>query len=150
MHYIVKLTNATVIGLSEAKLDNTVLSIELEIEGYDLLRSDRSRRGGGVACFVKNSISYNGKPNFCINTESIFIKIFLLKSKPVLIIIDIIIIITIIVIIIIIIIIIINIYSGSIYKYNGSFPYKLKKYINKRIKTVKITYKVYVINIRAP
>ena len=31
-------------------------------------------------------------------------------------------------IIIIIIIIIINIYSGSIYKYNHSSPYKLKKY----------------------
>ena len=42
---------------------------------------------------------------------------------------------------IIIIIIIINIYSGSVYKYNGSFPYKLKRNINKRIKTVKITYK---------
>ena len=40
-----------------------------------------------------------------------------------------------------IIIIIINIYSGSVYKYNGSFPYKLKRNINKRIKTVKITYK---------
>ena len=44
-------------------------------------------------------------------------------------------------IIIFIIIIIINIYSGSVYKYNGSFPYKLKRNINKRIKTVKITYK---------
>ena len=31
-------------------------------------------------------------------------------------------------IIIIIIIFIISIYSGSIYKYNGSSPYKLKKY----------------------
>ena len=30
-------------------------------------------------------------------------------------------------VIIIIIIITINIYSGSIYKYNGSSPYKLKK-----------------------
>ena len=30
------------------------------------------------------TISYNRKPNFCINTESIFIKIFLPKSKPVL------------------------------------------------------------------
>ena len=38
-----------------------------------------------------------------------------------------IIIIVIIIIIIIVIIIIINIYSGSIYKYNGSSPYKLKK-----------------------
>ena len=82
--YIAKLTNATVIGLSETKLDNAVLSSELEIEGYDLVRSDRSRRGGGVACFVENSISYNRKPNFCINTESVFIEIFLPKSKPVL------------------------------------------------------------------
>ena len=71
IRYTAKLTNATVIGLSETKLDNTVLSSELEIEGYDLVRSGRSRRGGGVACFVKNSISYNRKPNFCINTESI-------------------------------------------------------------------------------
>ena len=63
IHYVAKLTNATVIELSETKLDNTVLSCEHEIEGYDLVRSDRSRRGG-VACFVKNSISYNRKPNF--------------------------------------------------------------------------------------
>ena len=63
----------------------TVLSSELGIQGYDLVRSDRSRRGGGVVCFLKNSISYNRKPNFCINTESIFIEIFLPRSKPVLI-----------------------------------------------------------------
>ena len=85
IRYVAKLTNATVIGLSETKLDNTVLSSKLEIEGYDLVRSDWSRRGGGVACFVKNSISYNWETNFCTNTESIFIEIFLPTSKPVLI-----------------------------------------------------------------
>ena len=84
IRYIPKLTNATVIGLSETKFDNTVLSSELEIEGYDMVRSDRSRGGGGVACFAKKSISYNRKRNFCINTESTFIDIFLPKSKPVL------------------------------------------------------------------
>ena len=81
IRYVAKLTNATVIGLSETKLDNTVLSSELEIEGYDLVRSDRSRRGGGVAYFVKNSILYNRKPNFCINTVSIFIGIFYLDPN---------------------------------------------------------------------
>ena len=35
IRYSVKQTNATVIGLTENKLDNTVLSSELEIEGYD-------------------------------------------------------------------------------------------------------------------
>ena len=39
--YVAKLTNATVIGLSETKLDNAVFSSELEI-GHDLVRSDRS------------------------------------------------------------------------------------------------------------
>ena len=50
---IAKLTNATVIGLCETKLGNAILSSELEIKRYDLVRSDQSRRGGGVACFVK-------------------------------------------------------------------------------------------------
>ena len=85
IRYIAKLANATVIGLSETKLDNTVLSSEFKIEGYDLVRSDQSQREVVVACFVKNSISYNQKPNFCINTKSIFTEIFLPKSKPVLI-----------------------------------------------------------------
>ena len=34
IRYIVKLTNAAVIGLSETKLDNIILSSELKIEGY--------------------------------------------------------------------------------------------------------------------
>ena len=55
--YIAKLINVAVIGLSETKLENVVLSSELEVEGYDLVRSDRSQRGGGAACFVKKFIS---------------------------------------------------------------------------------------------
>ena len=47
IRYIAKLTNATIIGLSE------------KIEGYDLVRSERSRREGCVVCFVKNSIFGN-------------------------------------------------------------------------------------------
>ena len=79
--YVAKLTNATVIGLSETKLDNAVLSSELEIEEYDLVRSGRSRRGEGVACFVKNYISYNRKPNFCINTEYFYRDFFYLNPN---------------------------------------------------------------------
>ena len=81
---IAKLTDASVIGLSKTKLDNTVLSSELEMKGYDMVRFEKSRRGGGEACFVKNSFSYNRKPNFCINAECLFIEIFLPQSKPVL------------------------------------------------------------------
>ena len=48
--YFAKLTNATVIGLSKTKLDNAVLSNELEIEGDDLIKTDKFQRG--VVCFV--------------------------------------------------------------------------------------------------
>ena len=85
IRYIAKLANATVIGLSETKLDHTVSSSGFKIGGCDLVRSDQSQREVVVACFVKNSISYNRKPNFYINTKSIFTEIFLPKSKPVLI-----------------------------------------------------------------
>ena len=54
IRYIAKPTNATVIGLNKTKLNNAVLSSELGIEGYDLVKFNRFGRGQGVACFVKN------------------------------------------------------------------------------------------------
>ena len=60
------------------------MSSELEVDGYDLVRLDRSRRGGSVACYIKSSIAYSFKDSFCSNTESIFVDIFLPKSKPIL------------------------------------------------------------------
>ena len=66
---VAKLTNATGIGLNEIELDNTVLNRKPEVERDGLVRFDQSRRGEDVVCLVKNSISYNWKPNFCINTE---------------------------------------------------------------------------------
>ena len=45
---------------------------------------NRSRSGGGVACYIRKSLSYNHKTSFCRNIESIFIDIFLPKSKPIL------------------------------------------------------------------
>ena len=52
--YIAKLTNATVIILSETKLGNTVLNSKLEIEGYGMVKYDQSQSGEVVACLYKN------------------------------------------------------------------------------------------------
>ena len=82
--YIANITNASIIGISETKLDKTIWSSELEVDGYDLVRLNRSRGGGGVACYIKSSIAYSHKESFCSNTESIFVDIFLPKSKPIL------------------------------------------------------------------
>ena len=80
--YIAKLSEAAVIGISELKLYDSVLSSETEIENYDLIRSDRSRHGGGVACFTRNDLSDNNKSFLPSEIENIFREIFLPHSKP--------------------------------------------------------------------
>ena len=51
---IAKKSRAAVISITESKLDKSVLDAAIYIEGYDLLRSDRDRHGGGVACYIKS------------------------------------------------------------------------------------------------
>ena len=58
------ITNASIIGISETKLYETILSSELKFDGYDLVRLDRSRRSSGVACYIKSSIAYSLQRQF--------------------------------------------------------------------------------------
>ena len=83
MNSDILLSEAAVIDISESKLDDSVLSSEIQIENYDLIRSDRNRHGGGVACFIRNDLSYNTKSFLPSKIENIFIEIFLPHSKPV-------------------------------------------------------------------
>ena len=82
--FITKQSNASIIGISESKLDSSILNKKLDIDDYNLFRLDHSRRGGRVSCYIRKSLSYNHKTNFCRNIESIFIGIFMQKSKPIL------------------------------------------------------------------
>ena len=38
LRHIARLTNAAVIGIAESKLDDSVLTSEIDIDGFDLLR----------------------------------------------------------------------------------------------------------------
>ena len=70
VRYIANITKASIIGISETKLDETILSSELEVDGYVLIRLDRLGRG---FC------------SFSINTEKIFVDTYLPnKSKQIL------------------------------------------------------------------
>ena len=73
-----------VICFSETKLDATVTDEEVAIDSYNLLRHDRNRHGGGVACFVNNSIHFNQRTDFSKDIENIFIDILLPKTTPIL------------------------------------------------------------------
>ena len=73
-----------VICFSETKLDSTVTGSEVLIDGYSSIRRDRNRHGGGVACYVNNSIHYNERKYFSNDFENIFIDILLPKTTPIL------------------------------------------------------------------
>ena len=76
-------TNISVLLITETKLDNTVSNEELKIDSYSLLRSDRNKNGGGVACYIKNYVAHNRKSSISENIENIVLDILLPKSKPI-------------------------------------------------------------------
>ena len=84
LRVVAKKSKAAVIGVTESKLDATVLDGEVNIDGYEVIRSDRNRHGGGVACYVRNDISFNVRRDFSDEIENIVFDMLLPKTKPIL------------------------------------------------------------------
>ena len=59
-------TNISVLAITETKPYNTVSNEELKIDGYNLLRLDRNKNGGRVACYIKLIL--------CIIDNQVFLK----------------------------------------------------------------------------
>ena len=81
LRVVAKKSKAAVIGVTESKLDATVLDGEVNIDGYEVIRSDRNRHGGGVACYVRNDISFNVRRDFSDEIENIVFDMLLPKTK---------------------------------------------------------------------
>ena len=47
---LVKASNAMVVGITELKLDDSINNCEICTEGYNIIRYDWNRKGGGVVC----------------------------------------------------------------------------------------------------
>ena len=84
LRVVARKSKAAVIGVTESKLDATVLDGEVNIDGYEVIRSDRNRHGGGVACYVRNDISFNVRSDFSDEIENIVFDMLLPKTKPIL------------------------------------------------------------------
>ena len=61
LRHIARLTNAAVIGTSELKLDDSVLTLKIQIDKSDLLHYNRNRHVGGVGCYIRTGLSSNVK-----------------------------------------------------------------------------------------
>jgi len=51
--------NIDVFGLTETWLNEQISSINIKIDGFDFLRCDRGKRGGGVGIYIRSSINYS-------------------------------------------------------------------------------------------
>ena len=47
-----------ILTLNETRLDCSILDCEVQIPGYDIIRSDRNRYGGGVAIYIRTVTPY--------------------------------------------------------------------------------------------
>ena len=74
-----------VLCISETRLDSSICNSEIEIAGYDLIRKDRNRNGGGVAIYVRSVIPYINRTELSPDTaEAICLELRKPKSKPLL------------------------------------------------------------------
>ena len=71
------------IGIWESKLDSTVLDSEIYIENYEILRFDRNRHRGGVACYIRSDISYKLNSLLPNEIENITFDILMPHTKPI-------------------------------------------------------------------
>ena len=80
---IAKLSNAAIIGISESKLDDSILSSEIHIDNCNTLRCDQNRHVEGVVCYIRNDLSFDVKPFFPPEIEKVFFEILLANTKPI-------------------------------------------------------------------
>ena len=53
------------LGITESKLDGFVMNAEIN-NGYSIIRNDRNRNGGGVACYIRKNLFFSN------STEHVF------------------------------------------------------------------------------
>ena len=80
---IAKCSNAPLIEINEINFGNTVYDSEVAIDGYSIVQNDRTRKSGGVACYIRSNTCYTRKTCLSDNLENIFIDLLFPKTKPI-------------------------------------------------------------------
>ena len=83
--YILQTTQVDILSLNETWLDGTISNADLHIDGYEIIRADRNRAGGGVALYISNDINYHLRDDLFINgLEALWVEIQRDKISPIL------------------------------------------------------------------
>ena len=81
--FIVNKSKATRSGITEAKLDETIFDAGIYTEGCSIVRCDRGRKRGDVACYIKHDICCSAKNILSKNIKVTFVDLLLPKTKPI-------------------------------------------------------------------
>ena len=72
-----------ILTLNETRLDDSIPNSEIKISGYDIVRRDRNRNGGGVAMYIRSCITFTNRNDLVPESlEQICVEINKPKSKP--------------------------------------------------------------------
>ena len=76
LRYLLSLKGApSVLALTETKLSSRLLDSEIAIDGYDIIRHDRNRKGGGVIFYCRSEL----RPTWIIDCDSFNIELLGIK-----------------------------------------------------------------------
>ena len=64
IRFILMSSPLDVLAINESKLDHSITEGEIHIPGHDIIRKDRNRHGGGVALYIKNTLSFSVRQEF--------------------------------------------------------------------------------------
>jgi hypothetical protein len=66
-------------------LDSSINNGEISILGFNIVRRDRNRSGGGVAMFIHDTIAFNPRPDLAVDSlEVTWVELLLLKTRGIL------------------------------------------------------------------
>ena len=68
--------------MCETRLSKDIRDAEIEISGYDVIRLDRNRQGGGIILYIRNAIVHSIISEFVCDIEILCINVNLKSQKP--------------------------------------------------------------------
>ena len=69
-------------ALNETRLDSTISDGLVKFSGFNIVRNDRSRKGGGVCIYLRDSINYKIRKDLIPNgLEAVCLEIFKTNSR---------------------------------------------------------------------
>ena len=71
MRILLESKSIDILLINESKIDDTVLDNEIHISGYNIIRNDRNRNGGGGIMYLKQCLSFTERNDLVVDSLEI-------------------------------------------------------------------------------